>query len=385
MSHIGIDIEQFTRDPHRSGIQRVLQNLAHLWPDDVVNASFVIPYGDRHMLLTCGQAAEVFDAVFNADSTDSLRAIVSQAIEAQARNSIVVSDGQLVSLFSAWLLPEVSYLPQVLDRFELFAQLMPTTMIAYDVLPMTEPGNYRFVPGASAHVSRYFRQLAKADSVVCISDHTQDEIWGCLRRDRALPSVVAHPGGDHIPSVDDRANRRPGPMRFLRVGTLEARKMPCEIAAAFQAARAGGTDAELTFIGSKSASSAEINDTLAAAVASQVGIRWIEHAEDEQVLDAIADTDFFLSVGVEGYGIPVLEAIRRGTPVLYAGIQPAADIVRGSGAIALGDTDFDTLSKAFVKYSDARVVSDARLRVNPSAVPTWRDFTNTVAYATRDA
>ena len=82
--------------------------------------------------------------------------------------------GDLLSIYDAWLLPEVSYLPSVLERFVLFGRCVPTGMIGYDTLPMTEPANYRFTPGASAWVSEYFRLLAGADAVVAAADRARE-------------------------------------------------------------------------------------------------------------------------------------------------------------------------------------------------------------------
>ena len=177
---------------------------------------------------------------------------------------IRVKDGDLLSIYDAWLLPEVSYLPSVLRRFELFARCVPTVMIGYDALPMTEPANYRFRPGSSAWVSEYFRHLATADAVVCISDWSRDAILGRLRRDPALPITVAHPGGDHLAVRAPIAQERPV---FARLGTLEARKRPVEIAEAFrEAVASGGLDAELLFIGGASASDDAINRAIRAQV-----------------------------------------------------------------------------------------------------------------------
>ena len=40
---VGIDIEQFVRDPYGSGIQRVLQYLAITWPGSDVEPVFIAP------------------------------------------------------------------------------------------------------------------------------------------------------------------------------------------------------------------------------------------------------------------------------------------------------------------------------------------------------
>ena len=43
MTTVGIDLEQFIRDPYATGIQRVLQQLAINWPDGETKAEFVVP------------------------------------------------------------------------------------------------------------------------------------------------------------------------------------------------------------------------------------------------------------------------------------------------------------------------------------------------------
>ena len=56
MTTIGIDLEQFVRDPYATGIQRVLHQLARNWPNDMAVAEFVVPVGDRFGLLNSAQA-----------------------------------------------------------------------------------------------------------------------------------------------------------------------------------------------------------------------------------------------------------------------------------------------------------------------------------------
>jgi glycosyltransferase involved in cell wall biosynthesis len=373
MRYVGVDLGQFVADPQSSGIQRVLQQLARYWPDEHAQADFVVPYRENYLLLAPEQADALISLAFSATSGDQLRVEVAERIEALSSEAPLMDDGRLLALYGAWLLPEVSYLPSVLDRFERFSRIMPTTMIAYDVLPMSEPANYRLTPGVAARASEYFRLLARADSLVCISASTRADVWSRLRRDRARPISVAHPGGDHIDTAPPR-DRRDGPTRFLRVGTLEARKMPVQIAEAFRVARADGVDAELVFVGRPSASESEINHAVEQACSAGVGISWIQDANDEDVARLIWEADVFLSLGVEGYGIPVLEAIRTRTPVIFAGVQPAAELMVGSGAVpAEGITEVD-LTRTIQRFGDASARDELARQVDPEAVPTWREF-----------
>lgn len=379
---IGVDLEQFCRDPYASGIQRVVQQLALHWPRELP-ANFIVPsWEGRWALLDAGRTAELLAIPFTThegseqgnDANHGLRWRVHEALEHIAQDDAVrkVEPGELIAMHDAWLLPEVSYLPGVLDRMHDALGRIPTSMIGYDALPMTEAANYRFVPGVGANASEYFRLLATVDRVVCISDWSRREIVMRLRRDPQRLTSVAHPGGDHVP-VAASGPRRSGPVRLLRVGTMEQRKQPREILEAFLAARAEGLDAELTFVGNPNSSDEEINTAVRAACAADPAVRWIVGATDAEVADLIRDADWFLSFGVEGYGIPVLEAIRLGTGVLFDGVQPAAEIMEGVGAVRV------SLDEGLARMLERAGQQASAL--DPLAVPTWARFARDVAEA----
>jgi glycosyltransferase involved in cell wall biosynthesis len=245
---------------------------------------------------------------------------------------------------------------------------------------MTQPANYRFVPGTASWVSEYFRHLTRVDSVICISDYAADEITGRLRRDLRKTTIVAHPGGDHI-AIRPPAARQPGaPVRFLRLGTLEARKQPVEILNGFREAIAQGANAELVFIGKPSASDQAINDTIATAIDEGLPVTWITHADDALVYDELHRADVFLSIGIEGYGIPVLEAIRVGTPVLYDGIQPAGELMGARGARRVDAGSNAALANTFVEFSSESRQESLIAELSPATTPDWVSFASTVAH-----
>ena len=385
MTTVGIDLEQFIRDPYGTGIQRVLQQLALNWPRGEIKAEFVVPNRRGSFTLIDRQAAvDLLSLPFQERlPDDDLRQDVNAFLEQheQRASTVQVNLGDLVAIYDAWLLPEVSYLPSVLERLDLFGRCMPTTMIGYDTLPQTEPANYRFVPGAAAWVSEYFRRLVAVDSVVCISDYARDEILGRLRRDPSKPITIAHPGGDHLAAraaAQRSVNDKP---RFVRLGTMEARKRPIEILRGFEAAVRDGLEAELVFIGSASSSSEAINGEMRAAVASGYPVTWVTGASDAQVHDLVHGADAFLSFGVEGFGIPVLEAIRLGTPVLFDGIQPAGDLMVGRGARRVPAGSESQLADLVTTYGKAGGLDDLRGEVDPAMVPSWQDFAARVAGA----
>ena len=374
MTHVGIDLEQFVVDPYGSGIQRVLQYLAIEWPDDLATAEFVVPHRDEFLLLTPDQAAELVGTAFALDGTQDIRSAVAECVQVHAESAPRLRQGALLSCFGAWLLPEVSYLPSVLDRFALFSTSMPTAMIGYDALPMTDPANYRFPAKSDLQVSRYFRILANCDAVVCISDYSRSAIIDRLRRPQHLITRVAHPGGDHVLANLERGASPQTAMHFLRLGTLEARKMPVEIAEGFARARREGIAANLTFIGKPSASDQAINRTIRDLADAGIGLTWITDASDTDVRHYLNRADFFLSFGVEGFGIPVLESLRVGVPTLFGGIQPAAELMDGRGATRVSIESVDHVADVFKAFAQRDVAEQAREAIDIDAIPSWRDF-----------
>jgi len=362
---IGIDLEQFVLDPHATGIQRVLQYLAREWPVDVP-AAFVFTRRDELVMIDPATALILINTAFDERSDeDDLAARIESAVDHLSAQRL---SRPVEKTFTHWLLPEVSYTLPVLERARSMHEHATLTMIGYDSLPMTEPANYRFVPGRAAATSEYFRLLAQAQHVVAISDYSRESINASLRR--RSTTDVAHPGGDHVAA---RTGRPPERTRFLRVGTLEARKRPIEIVEAFEEAVDLGLEADLVFIGRPSASNEALNERLRSSIEAGYPIEWIAGAPDRVVQEAMNTASYFLSFGIEGYGIPVLESIRLGTPVLFDGIQPAAELMEGRGAQRVGGETRTELADALT-----RAALLPRPVLQPESVPTWGRFVSDV-------
>ena len=215
---------------------------------------------------------------------------------------------------------------------------------------------------------------------MCISDYARDSILDRLRRDRALPIRVAHPGGDHLES---RSSQAPAKTRFTRLGTLEARKRPVEILEGFKLAVDQGLDAELLYIGKKSSSDEAINQAIQEAIDERYPVVWVQGASDTEVYNLVNESSVFLSIGIEGYGIPVLEAIRVGTPVIFDGVQPAGELMVGKGALHVPCDSSLKLKDMFIQYGNAQALANVRAELSQASVPTWRNFAEQVAHVTQ--
>ncbi|MBI4396472.1 MAG: glycosyltransferase family 4 protein, partial [Elusimicrobia bacterium] len=91
--------------------------------------------------------------------------------------------------------------------------------------------------------------------------------------------------------------------------------------------------------------------------ALQDRVRFLGHAPDGFLPSLYAAADLFLFPSLyEGFGIPVLESMAAGTPVITS-TAPSLPEVGGGAALTVEPTDDNALAQAI-----ARVLTDGKLR-----------------------
>jgi len=68
-----------------------------------------------------------------------------------------------------------------------------------------------------------------------------------------------------------------------------------------------------------------------------------------------------------------------GTPTLYGGIQPAAEIMEGRGARRLGGLDTVDVAESLLSWAEPGRIRDLSTEIDRQAIPRWRDFVRHVA------
>ena len=200
---------------------------------------------------------------------------------------------------------------------------------AYDLIPLHEPGMLDSWQPHHRHAYRvYLDQLRHADAIVAISATTADDVSAQLGIDPARISIV-YPLVQ-APAVVERAPA--AEPTFLFLGALDSHKQPGLAVAALAEFRRVHGAGKLTFIGPSGPESRARLEQLAAAagVADQVG--FLGRVSDDQ-LDAefAAATALLCTSRIEGFGLPGVEALLRGVPVIAVD-TPAARETVGSAA-----------------------------------------------------
>lgn len=196
------------------------------------------------------------------------------------------------------------------------------------------------------------RALARsARRVIVLAEPTRDQLVARWGLDPAAVRVV--PAGVREPEA--AANRvgalaRLGLARdgyLLAVGALEPRKAPLLLSQAFAVARAQGLGAELVFAGD-----GRLGDRL-----DGPGVRLLGRVSDGD-LDALYAGALALVMPslLEGYGLPVREALARGTPAIVSDL-PVFGGELSDAVLRVPPGDEATLAKALL-----RVAGDGALR-----------------------
>lgn len=229
--------------------------------------------------------------------------------------------------------------PNVRGRHERLA------LVVHD-LHMLQPGFYRAFKRTWFRLF-FGRGLAKARLLICVSAHTRAEL---LRRYRVDPErcVVIHNSLDPGFAGDGSVPAPEGQPYFLVVGTIEERKNVLRLAEAFARCREAGLAARMVVAG-KPGHGAE-------AFLRRIQAPDLEGAVD--VVGGVGDAELcrlyrgatgllFPSLE-EGFGLPILEAMQVGTPVLTSDVSATAEVA-GDAALLVDPTNTDSIAAGILR------------------------------------
>lgn len=217
------------------------------------------------------------------------------------------------------------------------ATLLPMLLTVHDLIPMVFDDGH---DGASR--KRFSRRLGygvrQAGAIMTVSEHTRRDLLQQFPHCKA-PVTVAHWGCDAAASGEAPADRAGHPPTVLIFGGEARRKNTLYAVERYIAAARRVTDLRLELIGVTSIRQREeLQARLAAAgLAERVSIPGFVSEADLARTLARASALLYLSL-YEGFGLPVLEAIGHGVPVLASDRTSLKEILTDvPGAFALED------------------------------------------------
>jgi glycosyltransferase involved in cell wall biosynthesis len=234
---------------------------------------------------------------------------------------------------------------------------LPRVIAVHDLSFRSFPGDFSFLDGLRRR-TLVGASLAAASGVLACSDFTRRELIAWHPGVASRVHVVALGPDDDLPPAPRRdAAHGPADPTLLSVGAiLNRRRLPVLIEAAARLRRRW-PGLRLDVVGDNRTHPRLDLAALAErhGVASAVSLLgFVDEAELARRY-ATADVAVFLSE-YEGFGLPVLEAMARGVPVV-ASRRPALDELFGEAALLVEPTDAGAVAAAV-----DRLLSDATLR-----------------------
>lgn len=219
-----------------------------------------------------------------------------------------------------------------------------------------------FVPALRRYLERVVpRSLGRADLVLADSRHTRSDLiklFG-VRSDQVK---VIYPGADsrfhpHVePSEQDRLRERYdiGDTPYvLSVGTLQPRKNLARLIQAF--ARSQGrrhTNAKLLIAGGRG----WLYDDILVAANAHDNVRLLGFVEEQNLPTLYRGAALFAFPSLyEGFGLPVLEAMACGVPVICSNRSSLPEVA-GEAALLTNPLDVDAMSNAITRALEDSVL-----------------------------
>jgi glycosyltransferase involved in cell wall biosynthesis len=369
-----VDLSHFVAHPRASGIQRVLLAMVETaWPDGLdVRPTALIDgvhvVGDRRT------AATLLRSGFERRARGE-RPIAAAEVRGSWLAGAVdrVAPERLPQAVDGFLSAELTSDPAVLDVLRgLIRSRLPVLALFYDALPLLHP---EWFPGWD-HVSagRYYRTVAALEDVAFISSAVREEFEQRIARRRLANGAVAHPGVE----VAAAPAPAPQPATVVCVGAVEPRKRTDVVVAAVEAARRRGLDVGLTLVGGVSTSDHAFVRNLRERQDAGA-FTWLEAASDEELSEIVRHSTAMLYAGeLEGYGLPPLEALAVGVPVITSAGLPSLEAVAGAAVVAVDRFDVPGVAEAVERVCRDDVQRELRAAARATVVPTWDGFVATL-------
>lgn len=212
----------------------------------------------------------------------------------------------------------------------------------YDLVPLHFPA-WTTARTRTMHRRKYEAARGQCDMVVAISHYTAADIEETLRIDSGR-LVVAYPAVHPRYTPSGPAARIEAPY-ILAVSTLEPRKGLSELLRAYALLRSRNTPVRLVVAG-------------ATGWGEQVdfeldGVHQIGYVSDEELASLYRSASALVyPTQFEGFGLPVVEAMASGTPVVTS-VHPSIDEASGSVAYRCDPSDAEALAESIDLALDA--------------------------------
>lgn len=247
----------------------------------------------------------------------------------------------------------------------------------HDLIPLTNPEFCR-AREAEKHRERMRTVVTTGSGVIANSKATLDELTSFARREQLAspPAIAALLGSDSMPRPASTARPRT-PATFVILGTIEARKNHLMLLQLWSrlVQRLGRNAPRLLVIGQRGWECEQVFDMLDRSELLKGVVTEIGQCDDRQLADHLATARALLFPSlVEGFGLPLVEALQCGTPVIASDL-PVFREIAGNIPEYLDPLDAPSWERTILSYAeDGSSAREQQLkRLVGFSAPSWKD------------
>lgn len=251
----------------------------------------------------------------------------------------------------------------------------------HDLIPIAHPELCRSGE-REKHVERMRTVLTTAVGVIANSQATLDELSDFSRSEgiRSSQSISALLGTE--PMAASKGHPEPAQPTFVIVGTIEARKNHLMLLQVWSrlVRRLGSVAPRLLVIGQRGWECEQVLDLLDRSELLKGVVVEIDRCDDATLVGHLAHARALLFPSLaEGYGLPLIEALQAGTPVIASDLSVFRELA-GDVPDYLDPLDGPAWERAILDYSQDSSARRARQleRIASHRTPTWQDHFDVV-------
>lgn len=213
---------------------------------------------------------------------------------------------------------------------------VPAVVTVHDISFLTHPETH--AEASRRHYEAAMRSWRRARGVIVLSQHMRAAILERKLVDEARVTVIPNAPGLSAASGACGGRVWPGPFALM-VGTIQPRKNVALAAGAFGASTFA-QQGMLLIAGALGYRGAEIVGAVRREPRTEC-VRFLGRVSDEMLVGLLAQAEFVLMPSLdEGFGLPALEAMACGTPVIAARAGTVPEVV-GEDALLLEPNDVE--------------------------------------------
>jgi len=258
----------------------------------------------------------------------------------------------IMPLSHVWILETVS--SDAASRYIALTKSHSETRISlmiYDLLPIQIPGN--FLPIAVEHYVHQLRLMTRCKTLLTDSAHLPSIVEGALHMmgSETMPEIVPRPLHIDPKWVAPSPSKPPANIRFLQIGALESRKNHHLAISAFTQLPHPGR--RFSIVGKERRPSRLISELLDAVDKTAGMVEFLYGLTDEQIIDISQSTTAMVYPSIaEGYGLPIIEGLAMGLPVIASDIPPHRQFSDIGGIIYFEPSSAASLAQAMGVLAD---------------------------------